>query len=99
MVDIELIRQYCRIDYDDDNALLYLLRDAAMQELGDIIPGFSAETMTARQELLCLAVIKDLYDNREKYDLKAAAQNGDRMRQAVRAMFLREFLGAWEPDA
>lgn len=47
MVDIELIRQYCRIDYDDDNALLYLLRDAAMQELGDIIPGFSTETMTA----------------------------------------------------
>lgn len=94
MVDIELIRQYCRIDYDDDNALLCLLFDVAQQELAELIPGFDADNMTPRQELLCLATIKDLYDERDKYVSKD--QGGDRMRQAVRAMLLRELLEGTE---
>ena len=93
MLDLVTVKQYCRVDYDDDDELLSLMLSAAIEELLDLIPGMNAAAMSARQELLCLTVIKDLYDNRERdADGKKKAADKDAMRQAVRSMLLREFL-------
>ena len=93
MLDLLTVKQYCRVDYDDDDALLSLMLSAAIEELLDLIPDMNAAAMSARQKLLCLTVIKDLYDNRERdADGKKKAADKDAMRQAVRSMLLREFL-------
>ena len=93
MLDLLTVKQYCRVDYDDDDELLSLMLSAAIEELLDLIPGMNAAAMSARQKLLCLTVIKDLYDNRERdADGKKKTADKDAMRQAVRSMLLREFL-------
>ena len=93
MLDLLTVKQYCRVDYDDDDALLSLMLSAAIEELLDLIPGMNAAAMSARQKLLCVTVIKDLYDNRERdADGKKSASDKDAMRQSVRSMLLREFL-------
>lgn len=93
MLDLLTVKQYCRVDYDDDDALLSLMLSAAIEELLDLIPDMNAAAMSARQKLLCLTVIKDLYDNRERdADSKKSASDKDAMRQSVRSMLLREFL-------
>ena len=93
MLDLLTVKQYCRVDYDDDDALLSLMLSAAIEELLDLIPDMNAAAMSARQKLLCLTVIKDLYDKRERdADSKKSASDKDAMRQAVRSMLLREFL-------
>lgn len=93
MLDLLTVKQYCRVDYDDDDALLSLMLSAAIEELLDLIPDMNAAAMSARQKLLCLTVIKDLYDNRQRdADSKKSASDKDAMRQSVRSMLLREFL-------
>ncbi len=93
MLDLLTVKQYCRVDYDDDDALLSLMLSAAIEELLDLIPDMNAAAMSARQKLLCLTVIKDLYDNRERdADSKKSASDKDAMRQSVRSMLLHEFL-------
>ncbi len=89
MIELKEIKQYCRIDYYDDDELIELLRDTVFEELADLIPNFNKEQMTNRQKLLALVFIKDLYDNRDKYQ-KADKET---MRQAVRSLLLKEMLG------
>ncbi len=89
MIELKEIKQYCRIDYSDDDEILELLRDTVFEELADLIPNFNKEQMTNRQKLLALVFIKDLYDNRDKYQ----KSDKETMRQAVRSLLLKEMLG------
>ena len=70
---------------DDDDALLPLLIEATVQSQGELIPGFDADNMTARQQLLAIMTVKHLYDNREKY---GTAQ--DRLRGAASSLLVSE---------
>ena len=81
-------KTYNHIDYDDDVEIIKIMADATMQEMTELIPNFNADSMTARQRLLALVFVKDLYDNREKYlkDTKA-------MQAAVSSMLLKEIYG------
>ncbi len=89
MMELEKIKQYCRIDYQDDDEIVELLRNTVFEELADLIPNFNKEQMTNRQTLLTLIFIKDLYDNRDKYQ----KTDKETMRQAVRSLLLKEMLG------
>lgn len=89
MIELKEIKQYCRIDYYDDDEIIELLRDTVFEELADLIPDFNKEQMTNRQKLLALVFIKDLYDNREKYQ----KTDKETMRQSVRSLLLKEMLG------
>ena len=83
---LTLAKAYARIDYtDDDDALLPLLIEATVQSQEELIPGFDADNMTARQRLLAIMTVKNLYDNREKYD---TAQ--DRLRGAASSLLVSE---------
>lgn len=66
-VDIDTAKQYMRVDYDDDDALITLMLNAVLDDLGEKISDFDRDHVTNRQQLLILATIKDLYDNRDKY--------------------------------
>ena len=89
MIELKEIKQYCRIDYYDDDEIIELLRDTVFEELADLIPNFDKEQMTNRQKLLTLVFIKDLYDNRDKYQ----KSDKETMRQSVRSLLLKEMLG------
>ena len=71
---LTLAKAYARIDYTDD-----------VQSQGELIPGFDADNMTARQQLLAIMTVKHLYDNREKY---GTAQ--DRLRGAASSLLVSE---------
>lgn len=87
-MELKEIKQYCRIDYDDDDELILFFQSVVFEELADLISGFDKDNMTARQKLLVLVFIKDLYDNRDKYQ----ATGKETMRQAVRSLLLKEML-------
>ena len=82
---LTLAKAYARIDYTDDDALLPLLIEATVQSQEELIPGFDADNMTARQRLLAIITVKNLYDNREKY---GTAQ--DRLRGAASSLLVSE---------
>ena len=87
-MEIKEIKQYCRIDYDDDDELILFFQNVVFEELADLISGFNKDNLTARQKLLVLVFIKDLYDNRDKYQTAGK----ETMRQAVRSLLLKEML-------
>lgn len=82
---MQLAKLYARIDYTDDDELLPIFIGAALSEMEELIPNFDRENMTARQQLLLLVTVKELYDNRAKY-----GRDQDKLRAAASSMFLSE---------
>lgn len=85
---IDTCKVYCHIDYDDDIEIVELMFDATMEELTALIPDFDQYNMTSRQKLLTFASVKELYDNREKYQ-----KDTKTLSNAVTSMLLKEIYG------
>lgn len=85
---IDTCKAYCRIDYDDDIEIVELMLDATMEEMTALIPNFDQYSMTSRQKLLTFASVKELYDNREKYQ-----KDTKTLSNAVTSMLLKEIYG------
>ena len=89
---IEDAKLYAHIDYDDDQEIVSLMVEVALQELGELIDGFDENALTPRQRLLVYVTTKELYDNREKYkDAKA-------MSTATASMLLKEIYKGGSSD-
>lgn len=82
---IELCKMYCHIDYDDDAEIVELMFDTTMEEMEHLIPSFDRYAMTSRQKLLACSSVKELYDNREKYQKETRT-----LTNAVSSMLLKE---------
>lgn len=85
---IATCKVYCHIDYDDDTEILELMFDTTMEEMTELIPNFDQYNMTSRQKLLAFTSVKELYDNREKYQKDTKA-----LSNAVSSMLLKEMYG------
>lgn len=85
---LETCKKYNRIDYDDDEDIIEMMIDVAIEEMTELIPNFNPEAMTQRQRLLVVVSVKDLYDNREKY-----GKDVKHMKNAVSSMLLKEIYG------
>lgn len=79
------VKQYARIDYEDDDELVDIMTEAAVQSMAEVIPAFNAAAMTARQKIIMAATVKDLYDHREKY-----GKDAQKMKIACASMLLSE---------
>ena len=64
---VEQAKKYARIDYAEDDDLIEIMVEAAVESMAEVIPHFDANNMTGRQKIILFATVKDLYDNREKY--------------------------------
>ena len=64
---VEQAKKYARIDYAEDDDLVEIMVEAAVESMAEVIPHFDANNMTGRQKIILFATVKDLYDNREKY--------------------------------
>lgn len=82
---IELIKQYMRVDYDDDDEIIKLLLDTVLDEMTEQIPDFNRESPTNRQKILIMTSVKELYDNREK-----RAEKPETLRTAISSMLIKE---------
>ena len=87
----EKAKKYARIDYTDDDDLVEIMVEAAVESLADVIPSFDADKMTGRQKIILFVTVKDLYDNREKY-----GKEKQQLKIAVASMLLSEI---YEPKA
>lgn len=85
---VETCKTYNHIDYDDDVEIVELMLDVALEEMTELIPKFDPYCMTSRQKLLVLVSVKELYDNREKYQKDTKG-----MATAVSSMLLKEIYG------
>lgn len=83
--DLSTVKLYCRIDYDDDDALLELMYESCVQEMKELISTFDEEKKTARQTIIICCMIKDLYDNRDFYE-----KSPEQMKIAISSMLLKE---------
>lgn len=82
---LECCKMYCHIDYDDDEKILELMLDTALEEMESLIPSFDRYALTSRQTLLICSTVKELYDNRDTY------QNEQKtLSNAVSSMLLKE---------
>lgn len=84
---IEMVKEYARIDYDDDDIVVQLMLDAVLDEMEEVIPTFERDEPTNRQKLLICAYVKELYDNRGNTGITP-----EKLRFAVQSMMLKEML-------
>lgn len=86
-IDLKTVKEYLRIDYSDDDDILWIMHDAVIDEMKELIPTFDEKNITSRQKLLILTYISELYENRDQMTEKSQD-----VRYAVRSMMLKEML-------
>ena len=84
-MELEYIKNFIRVDYDDDDEIIKLMYNATLQEMAELIPDFNTEQPTYRQKILILTSIKELYDDRTKRTAKP-----EQLRAAISSMLLKE---------
>lgn len=86
-LELKTVKEYIRVDYSDDDEILWIMHDAVIDEMKELIPAFDEQNITNRQKLLILTYIKELYDNRDQM-----TEKDQDVRYAVRSMMLKEML-------
>lgn len=86
-LELKTVKEYLRVDYSDDDKILWIMHDAVVDEMKELIPAFDEKNITNRQKLLILTYIKELYDNRDQM-----TEKDQDVRYAVRSMMLKEML-------
>ena len=92
----ENAKKYARIDYTDDDDLIEIMIEAAVESMADVIPSFDADKMTGRQKIILFTTVKDLYDNRDKYGDQTSGVMKQHLKIAAASMLLSEI---YEPKA
>ena len=67
-MDIEELKEYLRVDFDDDDAVIQLMLDAVLDEMEEVVPKFDRDAPTNRQKLLIFSYVKEVYDGRGEHD-------------------------------
>ena len=86
-LELKTVKEYLRVDYNDDDEILRIMHDAVIDEMKELIPALDEQNITNRQKLLILTYIKELYDNRDQM-----TEKDQDVRYAVRSMMLKEML-------
>ncbi len=84
-------KQYARIDYMDDDSLVEIMVEAAVESMAEVIPAFDADSMTGRQKIILYKSVKNLYDDRDKF-----GKEKQELKNAAATMLLSEI---YEPKA
>ena len=62
-MDLNTVKNFLRVDFDDDDELIKLLIDVAEEYITAAVG--ECDYMSARVKLLAMVIITDLYENRE----------------------------------
>lgn len=86
-MELAKLKEYIRVDYDDDDAIIQLMLDAVLDEMEELIPKFDRANLTNRQQLLVCAYVKELYDERG-----TMTGSQEKMRYTIQSLLLKEKL-------
>lgn len=88
-MNLQEVKQYIQVDYDDDDTVIELMIGAVIDEMEELIPSFDREKITNRQKILICTYVKDLYDNRDR---TVTSKSTESIRYAIQSMLLKERL-------
>ena len=89
-VSLETVKQYLRVDFPDDDALIGIMMDTAKQYIRDGIGAFEETSPT--HNMILLAVVAHLYENRQ-----FQGQSAGKIMHVIRSMMWQERLN-YEED-
>lgn len=72
---LEEIKEFLKVDYDDEDNTIELMKGVALETMEHLIQDFDKENLTKRQELLIKVCIKDYFENRDKQVDKKLSMN------------------------
>lgn len=88
-MSLDLIKEFLKIDFDDDDRILEMLLDSARLYILDAV-GYQPNENDARVKLLLLVLIADWYEHREYTDTSIKTQNlSQKVRYTVRSIILQ----------
>ncbi len=83
-MDLNTVKEYLKIDFDDDNDVLEMLLGAARRYVTDAVGGDTLDESDERVKIVLLALVSDWYEHRE-YMGKAS----EKVRYTVRSIILQ----------
>lgn len=87
-MELSVIKEYLKIDFDDDDRLLEMLLDAARKYLFDAV-GYKPDETDERVKLLLLVLISDWYEHREYMETSNTQKISQKVRYTVRSIILQ----------
>lgn len=89
-VSLETVKNYLRVDFPDDDALIGIMMETAKQYIADGVGAF--EEKNPRHNMIMLAVVAHLYENRQ-----FQGQSSGKIMRIISSMMLQERLN-YEED-
>lgn len=87
-MELDVIKEYLKIDFDDDDRLLEMLLGAARRYVFDAV-GYQPDETDERVKLLLLVLISDWYEHREYTDSNTSQKISPKVRWTVRSIVLQ----------
>lgn len=87
-MNLDTIKEYLKIDFDDDDRLLETLLGAARKYLFDAV-GYNPDESDERVKLLLLVLISDWYEHREYMETSNTQTISQKVRYTVRSIVLQ----------
>lgn len=88
-MELSTIKEYLKIDFDDDDRILEMLLGSARRYVLDAV-GYQPDETDERVKLLLLVLISDWYEHREYIESTPATQKiSQRVRYTVRSIMLQ----------
>lgn len=88
-MELSVIKEYLKIDFDDDDRLLEMLLGAARRYVFDAV-GYQPDESDERVKLLLLVLISDWYEHREYMEITTKTQSiSQKVRYTVRSIVLQ----------
>ncbi len=84
-MDITTIKEYLKIDFDDDDKILEMLLGSARRYIYDAV-GYQPDETDERVKLLLLVLVSDWYEHREYTSSQKISQ---KVRYTVRSIVLQ----------
>lgn len=87
-MELSMIKEYLKIDFDDDDRLLEMLLEAARKYLLDAI-GYVPDETDERVKLILLVLISDWYEHREYIENNVSQKMSQKVRYTVHSIILQ----------
>lgn len=87
-MELSVVKEYLKIDFDDDDKLLEMLLGAARKYLLDAI-GYVPDETDERVKLILLVLISDWYEHREYIENNTSQKISQKVRYTVRSIILQ----------
>lgn len=87
-MELSVIKEYLKVDFDDDDRLLEMLLGAARKYIHDAV-GYNLDESDERVKLLLLVLISDWYEHREYMETSNTQKISQKVRYTVRSIILQ----------